>query len=67
MKLPTYKVLDAADRIINEGVEGEFDNIPESAFYMVGTIEEAIEKAKKLLYDYIQAIRDLKKVKKGKK
>ena len=29
-------------------VEGEYDNIPESAFYMVGTIEEAIQKAKKL-------------------
>ena len=27
-------------------VEGEYDNIPESAFYMVGTIEEAIEKSK---------------------
>tara|TARA_B100001057_G_C22547872_1_gene832267 strand:- start:341 stop:841 length:501 start_codon:yes stop_codon:yes gene_type:complete len=29
-------------------VEGEYDNIPESAFYMVGTIEEAIEKSKKI-------------------
>ena len=29
-------------------VEGEYDNIPESAFYMVGTIEEAVQKAKKL-------------------
>ena len=28
--------------------EGEFDHLPEAAFYMVGTIEEAIEKAKKL-------------------
>lgn len=28
-------------------VEGEYDDLPESAFYMVGTIEEAIEKAKK--------------------
>jgi F-type H+-transporting ATPase subunit beta len=27
---------------------GEYDDLPESAFYMVGTIEEAIEKAKKL-------------------
>ena len=25
---------------------GEYDNLPEAAFYMVGTIEEAIEKAK---------------------
>ncbi len=29
-------------------IEGEYDNIPEAAFYMVGTIEEAIEKSKKL-------------------
>ena len=29
-------------------VEGEYDDIPEAAFYMVGTIEEAIEKSKKL-------------------
>lgn len=29
-------------------VEGEYDALPEQAFYMVGGIEEAIEKAKKL-------------------
>jgi len=29
-------------------VDGEHDNIPESAFYLVGTIEEALEKAKKI-------------------
>ena len=29
-------------------VDGECDNLPEQAFYMVGTIEEAIEKAKTL-------------------
>jgi len=29
-------------------VEGECDNIPEQAFYMVGSIEEALEKAKTL-------------------
>jgi len=29
-------------------VEGKYDDIPEQAFYMVGTIEEALEKAKKL-------------------
>ena len=29
-------------------VEGEFDHLPEQAFYMVGPIEEAEEKAKKL-------------------
>jgi F-type H+-transporting ATPase subunit beta len=29
-------------------VNGEYDHLPESAFYMVGGIEEAVEKAKKL-------------------
>lgn len=28
--------------------EGEYDHLPEAAFYMVGSIEEAIEKAEKL-------------------
>lgn len=29
-------------------INGEYDHLPEQAFYMVGTIEEAVEKAKKL-------------------
>lgn len=29
-------------------VNGEYDHLPEAAFYMVGTIEEAIEKAQRL-------------------
>ena len=29
-------------------VDGEYDHMPEQAFYMVGTIEEAIEKAKSI-------------------
>ena len=29
-------------------VNGEYDHLPEAAFYMVGTIEEAIEKGAKL-------------------
>lgn len=29
-------------------VDGEYDNLPEQAFYMVGSIEEAVEKAKNL-------------------
>lgn len=29
-------------------VSGELDNLPEQAFYMVGTIEEAVEKAKRM-------------------
>ncbi|MAM10565.1 MAG: F0F1 ATP synthase subunit beta, partial [Rhizobiaceae bacterium] len=29
-------------------VEGEYDHLPEAAFYMVGTIDDAVAKAKKL-------------------
>jgi F-type H+-transporting ATPase subunit beta len=29
-------------------VDGKYDHLPEAAFYMVGTIEEAVEKAKQL-------------------
>ena len=32
-------------------VAGEYDHLPEAAFYMVGGIEEAVEKAKKLAAD----------------
>jgi F-type H+-transporting ATPase subunit beta len=29
-------------------VEGKYDHLPEAAFYMVGNIEEPIEKGKRL-------------------
>jgi F-type H+-transporting ATPase subunit beta len=29
-------------------VEGKYDSLPEAAFYMVGTIEQAVDKAKRL-------------------
>jgi F-type H+-transporting ATPase subunit beta len=31
--------------------KGEYDHLPESAFYMVGSIEEAVEKAEKIAQD----------------
>ena len=31
-----------------EIVDGKHDDLPEQAFYMVGTIEEVVEKAEKL-------------------
>ena len=42
------KYVQIADTIrgFKEIVEGKHDALPEQAFYMVGTIEEAIEKAK---------------------
>jgi len=44
------KFVDIKDTIkgFKELCSGKYDDIPESAFYMVGTIEEAIEKAKKM-------------------
>ncbi len=35
-------------RGFKEILEGKHDSLPEQAFYMVGTIDEAIEKAKRL-------------------
>jgi F-type H+-transporting ATPase subunit beta len=29
-------------------LEGKYDNVPEQAFYMVGTIEQVLEKAEKM-------------------
>ena len=29
-------------------INGDYDNLPEQAFYMVGSIDEAVEKAKNL-------------------
>ncbi len=43
-----YVKLGDTIRGFKEIVEGKHDDIPEQAFYMVGTIEEVIEKSKKL-------------------
>jgi F-type H+-transporting ATPase subunit beta len=43
-----YVRLEDTIRGFKEVLEGKHDDLPEQAFYMVGTIEEAIEKAKKL-------------------
>jgi len=44
------KYVKLADTIrgFKEIVDGKHDDLPEQAFYMVGTIEEAVEKAKKI-------------------
>jgi F-type H+-transporting ATPase subunit beta len=44
------KLVDLADTLkgFKGLVEGKYDHLPEAAFYMVGNIEEAIEKGKKL-------------------
>ncbi len=44
------KLVDLADTIkgFKGLVSGEYDHLPEAAFYMVGSIEEAVEKAQRL-------------------
>src|SRR5471030_1280012 len=44
------KLVDLADTIkgFKGLVEGKYDHLPEAAFYMVGNIDEALEKGKKL-------------------
>jgi F-type H+-transporting ATPase subunit beta len=43
-----YVRLEETVRSFKGIVDGEYDDLPEQAFYMVGTIEEAIENAKKM-------------------
>ena len=43
-----YVELKDTIRGFKEVVDGKHDDIPEQAFYMVGTIEQAVEKAKKM-------------------
>ena len=47
------KLVDLDDTIkgFDAICKGEYDHLPEAAFYMVGGIEEAIEKAEKLSKD----------------
>jgi F-type H+-transporting ATPase subunit beta len=43
-----YVKIEDTVRGFREILEGKHDDLPEAAFYMVGTIEEAVEKAKQL-------------------
>ena len=42
--VPLKETISGFKAILN----GEYDHLPEQAFYMVGTIDEAVEKAKSL-------------------
>ena len=44
------KLVDLADTIkaFGEIADGRYDDLPEASFYMVGTIEEAVEKAQRM-------------------
>jgi F-type H+-transporting ATPase subunit beta len=44
-----YVRLEDTIRGFKEILEGKHDDLPEQAFYMVGTIEDAVEKAKRLV------------------
>ncbi|HMI77130.1 MAG TPA: F0F1 ATP synthase subunit beta [Buchnera sp. (in: enterobacteria)] len=44
-----YVSLKDTIRGFKDIITGQLDNIPEQAFYMIGTVEEAIKKAKKIL------------------
>jgi F-type H+-transporting ATPase subunit beta len=46
-----YVELKDTIRAFKEIVDGKHDDIPEQAFYMVGTIEQVLEKAKRLAAD----------------
>jgi F-type H+-transporting ATPase subunit beta len=46
-----YVELKDSIKGFKEIVEGKHDDIPEQAFYLVGTIEQALEKAKRLAAD----------------
>ena len=43
-----YVKLEDTIRSFKEVVEGKYDHLPEQAFYMVGSIEEVIEKAREM-------------------
>ena len=44
-----YVRLEDTVRGFKEVLEGKHDELPEQAFFMVGTIEDAVAKAKKLV------------------
>ena len=43
-----YVTLPETIRSFKGLIEGEYDDLPENAFYMVGTIDEAVERAKEM-------------------
>ena len=44
MQVPLEVTIDSFKRV----VAGEFDHLPEAAFYMVGGIDEVVKKAEKM-------------------
>jgi F-type H+-transporting ATPase subunit beta len=50
-----YVKLEDTVRGFKELVSGKLDHLPEQAFYMVGTVEEAIAKAERLAAEFAKA------------
>jgi F-type H+-transporting ATPase subunit beta len=46
-----YVPLEESIRGFKEIVDGKHDDLPEQAFYMVGTIDDAVKKAEKMAAD----------------
>jgi len=44
-----YVVIEDTVRGFKEIIDGKHDHLPEQAFYMVGSIDEALDKAKTLI------------------
>ena len=44
----TYVKIEDTVRGFKEIVDGEHDDVPEQAFYMIGGIEQALERAKEM-------------------
>lgn len=50
-----YVTLEETLKGFEEIVDGKYDDIPEQAFYMVGTVEDALEQAEKMKYQQTKA------------
>ncbi len=48
--VPINETLNDFERLL----QGEFDNLPEQAFYMVGNLQEALEKAERLTHEVLR-------------
>jgi F-type H+/Na+-transporting ATPase subunit beta len=50
-----YVKIEDTIKAFNMILDGELDHLPENAFHLVGTIEQAIEKGQKLLAEAEEA------------
>ena len=55
MRIRVYVSLKDTVRSFAELIDGKYDDLPEQAFYMVGTIEDAQAKAERLAAEFAAA------------